>query len=85
MAITQWILGIRPTFDGLKIAPVIPQDWHGFTATRILRGVTYHITVERVGKGNAVSLTVDGQRLDGDTVPPPAPDQTEVTVTVQLI
>ena len=31
-AITQHILGIRPTFDGLKIDPAIPADWDGFTA-----------------------------------------------------
>ena len=30
VAITQWILGIRPTFDGLLISPVIPGDWQGF-------------------------------------------------------
>ena len=33
-AITQWILGIRPEHTGLRIAPVIPQNWPGFTATR---------------------------------------------------
>ncbi len=73
VAITQWILGIRPTFQGLQIAPVIPTDWSGFTATRVFRGVTYHISVRRAGPGNAVSLVVAGQPLAGDTVPlPPA-------------
>ena len=51
-AIAQWILGIRPTYDGLEIAPVIPTDWPGFTATRIFRGVTYKIAIERKGDGN---------------------------------
>jgi cellobiose phosphorylase len=69
VAITQWILGIRPHYDGLQIAPVIPSSWGGFQATRIFRGVTYHITVKRDGLGNAVSLVVDGQPIEGNIVP----------------
>ena len=30
VAITQWILGIRPTFDGLRISPVIPERMERF-------------------------------------------------------
>ncbi len=84
VAITQWILGIRPTPTGLQVAPVIPSDWPGFKATRVLRGVTYHISVERAGKGNAVSLTVDGQPIEGNVVPPPPPGQTKVLVDAVL-
>jgi cellobiose phosphorylase len=84
VAITQWILGIRPTFGGLKIAPIIPSDWLGFKATRVFRGVTYHISVERVGKGNSVSLTVDGQPIIGNVVPPPPAGQAEVVVEAKL-
>jgi hypothetical protein len=43
--------------------------WEGFEATRVLRGVTYHISVSRVGGGNAVSLVVDDQPVEGDVVP----------------
>ncbi|MBU0492585.1 MAG: glycosyl transferase [Chloroflexi bacterium] len=84
VAITQWILGIRPTFDGLRIAPVIPADWPGFQATRVFRGVTYHITVERAGEGNRVLLTVDGQPVEGDVVPLPPGGQATVTVEAIL-
>jgi len=84
VAITQWILGIRPTYAGLQIAPVIPSDWSGFKATRIFRGVKYHISVERAGEGNAVSLVVDGQPVEGNIVPLPPEETTEVTVEVTL-
>jgi cellobiose phosphorylase len=84
VAITQWILGIRPAHRGLQIAPVIPTDWPGFKATRIFRGVTYHISVERAGKGNEALLFVDGARVEGDIIPLPAEDQTEVHVRVVL-
>src|SRR5262249_22541977 len=69
VAITQWILGIRPTYDGLQIAPVIPASWSGFEATRIFRGVTYHITVKRAGQGNTVALLVDGKPVTGSIIP----------------
>jgi cellobiose phosphorylase len=82
-AITQWILGIRPAFDGLQIAPVIPQNWPGFQATRKFRGVTYHINVERKGPGNQVSLIVDGKPIGGDIVLA-SEGQTEVSVEVTL-
>ncbi|MBK8032869.1 MAG: glycosyl transferase [Chloroflexi bacterium] len=68
-AITQWILGIRPTFEGLQIAPVVPTAWSGFTATRKYRGVTYHITVRRAGPGNTVALAVDGTPVEGSIIP----------------
>ncbi len=83
-AITQWILGIRPTLDGLQIAPVIPTDWHGFTATRVFRGVTYRISVKREGEGDSVSLVVDGKSIAGSLVPRPSNGEHQVTVDVVL-
>jgi len=68
VAITQWILGIRPDFDGLMIDPVIPTDWLGFTAERDFRGVRYLIQVERRGAGDSTRLEVDGQPVIGKVV-----------------
>ncbi|MBN1311129.1 MAG: glycosyl transferase [Anaerolineae bacterium] len=82
VAIAQWILGIRPTFDGLRVAPVIPSDWDGFTAMRIFRGATYNITVQREGPGNTVSLTVNGEPLGGNIVPLPNAGETVEVVAV---
>jgi cellobiose phosphorylase len=83
VAITQWILGIRPDFDGLRIAPVCPQAWDGFSLTRQFRGVTYHITARRAGAGNTVSLTVNGAPIEGNTVPVPTTAH-EIRVEVVL-
>ena len=79
-AITQWILGIRPSYDGLEIAPVIPASWSGFRATRKFKGTTYHIGVHRAGSGNHVSLVVDGIPTCGNTVPLPDGTVTDVSV-----
>jgi cellobiose phosphorylase len=84
VAVSQWILGIRPTYDGLRIAPAIPSSWSGFQAERVFRGVVYHISVQRLGEGNSVSLTVDGQPISGNVVPLPLPGTSEVVVEAML-
>jgi cellobiose phosphorylase len=83
-AITQWILGLRPTYDGLEIAPVLPADWQSVEATRIFRGVTYRISIRRAGPGRSVSLSVDGAPVEGNIVPPPAAGRKEVLVQAIL-
>jgi cellobiose phosphorylase len=84
IAITQWILGIRPMFEGLSVAPVIPSGWTFFEAVRKFRGVRYVIHVERQGPGNAVQLEVDGHPLDGTLISPPPAGTDEVHVTVKV-
>lgn len=68
-AISQWILGIRPELDGLRVAPVIPAGWPGFEAVRLFRGGRYEISVKRKGPGNTVTLTVNGNPISGQVVP----------------
>ena len=68
VAATQWILGIRPTHDGLQVAPAIPPGWPGFTCRRRFRGTTYDITVTRTGLGDSVRLVVDGKPVPGDVI-----------------
>jgi len=50
VAATQWILGIRPTHRGLRVAPVLPSAWPGYTARRLFRDTWYEITVRREGR-----------------------------------
>jgi len=85
VAVTQWILGIRPEHGGLRIDPVLPAAWPGFTATRRFRGATYRIRVRKpVGlTGRVQEVLVDGVRVDGTVVPPaPAGTTVEVDATV---
>jgi cellobiose phosphorylase len=79
-AITQWILGVRTTYDGLQIAPVIPASWPGFTARRNFRGVVYEISIERKGVGNKIALTVDGKPIEGNVVSPPTDNRKQVLI-----
>ena len=71
VAISQYILGVIPEYDGLKVDPCIPEDWDGFTAVRKFRDNTYNITVknpENVSKG-IKSITLDGVRINGNILP----------------
>ena len=63
--VSQYILGIRPTFDGLEIDPCIPSELNEFTVTRIYRGATYKIHVmnpNHVEKGIA-AVKVNGKEI----------------------
>jgi len=71
VAASQYILGIRPDFEGLIIDPCIPKTWKGFKVKRVWRGTTYLINVKNpknVNKG-VVKLTVDGKVIKGNKVP----------------
>ncbi|MFO8006542.1 MAG: glycosyl transferase [Candidatus Brocadiia bacterium] len=71
VALTRWILGIRPEHDGLRVDPCIPPDWDGFTVERHFRGATYRIVVENaahVSKGVA-SVRLDGEPLGTNLLP----------------
>jgi len=85
VAVTQWIMGIRPTYDGLRISPVIPKSWPEFSVKRRFQGVEYEIAVRREGGGNEVVLVVDDMLIDGDVIPPPPPGQDHVDVEVLIM
>jgi cellobiose phosphorylase len=72
IAVSQWILGIRPDYNGLLVDPCIPKSWKGFQVKRFFRGSTYYITVrnpEGVSKG-VKSVTLDNKRLPSNLIPP---------------
>jgi cellobiose phosphorylase len=68
---TQYILGLKPEIEGLRIDPCIPAKWDGFSATRLFRGKRVHLTVSNprhVCRGVA-QLTLDGKPLPGNLAP----------------
>ena len=80
-AATQYILGVRPSHEGLIIDPCVPKAWDQFMVVRKFRGATYRIQIrnpEQVCKGIA-ELKVDGVPIEGNCVPP-APSGTSISV-----
>lgn len=84
VAITQWILGIRPEFNGLRIAPVVPEEWKGFSVVRVFRGIRYEIEVERVGRGHRLELEVDGKPISGNVIQWTKGENSEMKVKVRI-
>jgi cellobiose phosphorylase len=71
VAISQWMLGIKPGYDGLTIDPCIPSAWDGFEAQRWYQGALYRIQVknpQHVSKG-ICKLVVDGKELRSNILP----------------
>jgi cellobiose phosphorylase len=82
VALSQWIIGIRPNFVGLTVEPRLPAHVKNATLRRSYRGAEYVITVENRDPAGAVVLTVDGKSVDGTTLPVAA---SGATVSVKAI
>jgi len=61
----EWILGVRPTVDGLVVDPCVPAAWGKFTVQRIFRGSKYTIHVRNP---DHVECGVKEVLLDGISV-----------------
>ena len=85
LSISQAILGLKPTLDGLRVDPCLPSGMKGFTVTRRYRGALYHITVKNPdGVQHGVRrVTVNGKEQSG-TVLAPAPAGSTVDVEVLM-
>jgi cellobiose phosphorylase len=84
IALTNFILGIRPDYNGLCISPMIPKNWSGFKATRIYRSVKYQISAERVGTGNNSIIYINDKQIEGNIIPLPPPGTEEVFIKVKI-
>ncbi len=71
LTITQYILGIKPTYNGLEIDPCIPSSLKEYKVRRVLRDSTFDITIRNPhGKESGItSLMFDGSPLDGNIIP----------------
>lgn len=79
-AITQFILGIRPGYDGLEINPCIPKEWDGYEVNRKFRDADYKIIVsnpQHVNKGVG-RITLNGTAIEGTVIPVQEPGSKNV-------
>ncbi len=77
-ALTEFILGIRADYDGLRVVPNIPSEWNTFSVERKYRGAQYRIEFVRTGK---FAVYADGKALEGNLLPLV---QTGETLTVKV-
>ena len=83
--VCEWVIGVRPEWDGMRFDPCLPPSWNGARMTRPWRGATLDITVLRddsLAPGTA-RVEVDGRALYG-TLLPPLPAGTSANVKVSF-
>lgn len=64
--ITEYILGVRSEFDGLRVDPCLPSEWDEVEVSRIYRGATYNIKIKKTGEK---SVVMDGKALEDNLLP----------------
>jgi len=83
IAVSQWILGIRPDWDGLRIEPCLPPSFPEVSVTRIFRGCTYRVTIRNTGRGRErQSIAVNGKPA-ATSIVPPGPPGSEIRISVE--
>ena len=71
--VSQYLLGVQPQLDGLRIKPCLPERFNNIVINRMYRGAAYKITVTRVDSSEneqtEKGLWVDGRKIDSDIIP----------------
>jgi len=69
--ITQYILGVKPSYDGLEISPCIPKTWKSYTVSRKFRGAVYEISIDNSEGVNCgiKELTINGETMHKNVIP----------------
>lgn len=81
----EGILGMRPDFGGLRIAPSIPADWDQFTIEKDFRGKHLHIVVENPEhvQSGCKALYVNEEKMEDNYIPvEKMTDQTKVRLVM---
>lgn len=87
-AITQYILGIKPTYKGLKVNPCIPKEWNEFKVNKKFRGADYEIVVRNPGhvnKGISYILLNGKQMPEGSDFIPQQPKGSVNKIIVEML
>lgn len=87
-AITQYILGIKPTYKGLKVNPCIPKEWNEFKVNKKFRGADYEIVVRNPGHVNkGISyILLNGKKLpEGSDFIPQQPKGSVNKIIVEML
>ena len=66
----EGIMGMRPDFYGIKIAPAVPSDWKEFDITKNYRGkkLNIHVTNPNGHESGCQSMTVNGKAMEDNYI-----------------
>lgn len=81
--VTEWVVGVRPTWEGLLFAPCMPPSWQRVRGTRPYRGAKVSFTIHRDPTATGTRVEANGHLLPDGVLPAEmAVGTVEVTVTV---
>lgn len=66
IAVTEWIVGVKPGFDGLIIEPHLPHGIKEVYLKRIYRNCSYEIYIKKNGRKK---IMIDGQEYKNKSIP----------------
>jgi cellobiose phosphorylase len=66
LASEEWMLGVRPEYDGLHVEPCLPDNFGTYKVERIWRQAKYNITVQQ---GEDKGIVADGVAIEGNVLP----------------
>ena len=67
-ALVNYVFGLIPEMEGLKVSPCLPPSWKECGITKKFRGFTYNI--KYVNGGTRIKeITVNGERIEGNILP----------------
>ena len=71
LTVSQYLLGVKPTYSGLMVDPCLPSDMSHYTVVRRFGDGVFTIHVKNpkgLQKGN-VQLVIDGEPVSGNVIP----------------
>lgn len=78
-ALIQYVFGLQPEMEGLRVAPCLPPKWETAAITKTFRKAVYHIQYENHGTC-IKSISVNGAEINGTVLPYEDGKQYEVLV-----
>ncbi len=83
---TQYILGIRPTWEGLEIDPCLPSDWTELKVKRVFRDCILDIDIQKEkGRCKGVQkIVIDGKDIEGNVIPAALCNDKKINVLVKM-
>lgn len=64
--VSEYMLGIKPEMDGMRIEPCLPSHWKNVSARRKFRGAIYNIQYVKSG---TCEVLLNGEALDSNVIP----------------
>ena len=83
-AMTDYIIGVRPEMNGLRIKPAVDPSWKQFSMKRVFRGCRYEFDFRNPNgaQTGVKQILLDGKVVDGDLLPLPTKKAHKVVVTM---